>query len=1763
MKDTIKTVGKRILIGVLCAASVITVAVSAIPVAEAKASKSVLGTNTALGSPILNTNNFSTEDWNKWETICWGVFLSNFCQPLIDTYETAFVDGKGGSNGYGYKALWGGSGNDSANAGTIRALCDYAIDQQSKISETIYVSYSTIGPDDTDYNKIMAASAANKSADSVEELAKSKIFNGKTVAKDDNVREATFRDLFFIPVKDCPFENCALKDKGNHLHTYAEHMAVDALDNNVSIFQALHKFKFDGEEYADIAAVTRGALPTFYIKRGTDDYVEILDYTDWWDCQIVPAIINAVRTTEELTASFEKQFQVFWDNAVPISLDTFGNITIKTDSTNYMVFPAAANQHITSEKSLNLLNSWVMNSYTQTYSDEKLKLELRQDLQRSGGFFGFEGFRENPNGYPALQDSSLSENIGLLYYDLDSIMVAAKLSGDIDDGTFHFGDAVNALYSLNINNEKTNTFYPLKFEISGVPIQKFTGWNFANINYNSAKAVTAENIVRTMSLTAAMLPNVLFTPGEDTKTILSEIVRPDGSKIPLFNTNGISIDVKLLKTLSKDEPTNQGAVRLFWSYLYDCATSSSANNGVSNTTVYNLFKGNSLKKLTDNNSLYLLWESFKKMNDRYKNMQNPVGSVETFWDYGKNETISKQSIRLIVAFPPSEQMVYASSVLGIKDGAEFATYCTYIYMTYLDFYGVSSSKSLQNGVKYTSNFNTDIFSGNRQGILIEDIGDTLAEYGEGFGEQVDVKDEVAQLSLLMLHPEKGREYRKQMVESTLADWVYEQYNKTVYGGSSNFSGTTSKARSGFLAIETYADNWFTSWFLNNYVDIVIWVIMGSVIIIVMVGLFKGKKLSWFFLSILVTINVFLIVPSTGEIVPYVTSSMTQKMFSDKMTYWSISQGVTNSTMEAEAAKQQGYLQNLSEEEAQSVLSLIKDLSTINTDSSLSVKQDISQKITQRLSSGVYSNIESYPSARWILPMVMQQFSADDTDELYDYIYKPLAYIWDDMSNMYWYFNPSDADFINEDSPTTTSGQHGGDVTWSPRDGDTEEAPGSGGLKIYELVSQYYPEYVDVSATNVNKADSDVTYSYKCIAYERNEKNLVHNICYFLPGGRNTISRTDLFGENASGYKDADSWKSYIDRAIQLIGGTKSNWRTDRKEEVDGIANKDTLGFEYTADSYDRSDRGTISADMPFLWSTESPIYYFYSVIKDSFDSDAALGTVVYDLQGSTSRDEDNNIIRRNFMYGQIVNNDTKTTNRETSTGTLRDVLDLENMFSNMIPYLYEISIITNGFDGVSGILIDEGREPYKISDELQYYEGENQSWLYRCNWATKIMENPNFSEETVVTDAEGNKYTITNPLLPESYPAERPMVFSEAQKQAMGLTDADLNLVELKCIKVAKDVTKQWTLLLNYVGTDGITKEILYRQMTTDATLLFCQEFSSSGLLDTTYELYPQSLDLRYISFDSIAKMLIMNVSRNTSYIYGDTMLTVISSSDMFTAVLLLIAAWLCAFLIPLIRAALMAAIFYLGFISIIRSLFYSNKVKANIACGQVVTNLIFMLFTIVYFGAFKLMMSITSFDEMLSINKMQAQAGSPAWVIIVIILFSLAYIVGMCWQIKFCFSNRKDMGFEQYSMLASSVVGSIEKGAGKFKDTMSNIFNRSDSEVSGGETSTHSRSLKGSGKGAGKSKSSRKDSGSASSEVSGNNASSKSSSKNNKSTKMDMNVDSGDGYADTEDILDVATASDRNNYKFNFKGEEEMESTDSTDIDAIIKTGSSMKDKK
>jgi hypothetical protein len=96
------------------------------------------------------------------------------------------------------------------------------------------------------------------------------------------------------------------------------------------------------------------------------------------------------------------------------------------------------------------------------------------------------------------------------------------------------------------------------------------------------------------------------------------------------------------------------------------------------------------------------------------------------------------------------------------------------------------------------------------------------------------------------------------------------------------------------------------------------------------------------------------------------------------------------------------------------------------------------------------------------------------------------------------------------------------------------------------------------------------------------------------------------------------------------------------------------------------------------------------------------------------------------------------------------------------------------------------------------------------------------------------------------------------------------------------------------------------------------------------------------------------------------------------------------------------------------------------------------MTYTIIYYASFSLMMSVTSSDEVLSINSITTNTGNPVWVLLLVLLFSILYIAAMVIQIRACIFNYKDMGFEMYAQLASAAVDRVRGAIGSFKDSIS-----------------------------------------------------------------------------------------------------------------------------
>ena len=1571
-----------------------TAVLSAVPSVQASY-YTQLGTNAALGSPVLN-NNFTTDDWNKWEMVCWGVFLSNFCVPLVDNYKTAFTSGNGGSQGAGFGALSFGTGSDPVNDETIQELCNYAVQQQESASKSpIYVTYNIVGIDtgQTAKNTILYSVDPNSAS-----------------AGSNCIRLATFDDMWMTDTKD----NASTKQKNalsgsvnsgtvvmdvddlkdlieNNVdeattQVYAHEAALSSVSSNITTTSTI-----PGEKYKSVAV--EGLVPTFWIQSksttGGSKYVKILDYSDAWDVQI-PTLMMSKVVSSDMKDEFISAFNADYEANEAIRFDIFGNIVTNT---GLMIIPGSTNPHLTETNKINLVNSYIMNGASQVYSSSKLVENIKQYTDWGG--VGMLNTNTKVNGSaPALASNKSSIKAGstYLYYDIDSVVMSTDKT---------YGDALLELVDNSDINAKSQK-YNLKVE--SVNAMKDSFWFGIGQASNSSGV---EAFVENQIASSAISSNI----NKSTKTeMLTQIELLNGTQLDLFDSDPVMIPVQVL---TEDESEKGAATRHAWDFLFQALRGKikETTSGTINTTDLR----NNISSAEGGAAVGKVFENNKQLYNAFKEQYNVKSNVNALFDWGGNNTFNDTSSRVIVLYPTSKTFKAVADILGIGTsktytGADSAmsAYSSYIYLTYLKFYGISGRNKINGAVEQKSDFNEELFDPSSD-ILNYDPSATIETLSPE-----DMEKQVLNYSYLLLSPTSGRSYRSQLIATGLSDWIYDQYTRITFGGTKTSSSIASKSNSGFLHVATYSENFLTKSFIEYYSTAAIWIMMIMLLIMVPVGLLKRNKASWFLLTAVTIVNTILLVPSMGEIVPYVTQNMVQKMFSSKMTYWAIAEAISNSSAEADLAEQNGIANGMTSDEASQVNYLVKQLNVVYLDRSLMVKRDISAKVTQKVTN-IYTDVQSMQSVRWLLPMIMRQYSAEDKSA--NYVYQSLGDLYDNMSNIYWYYNPTDATAMNDVKPTSTSGQ----TAQSLSDSVASQL-------LTSNIPNVYPNF-----KNIDNADDLGQYEYQSYSYSSKNNNEYHKMFFYLDGvqkdGAGTSGDRTLSVRNRTGIevKDFDKWATeYSNITVANQNGEKA-----KAEELSKI-------IESIADQYDSSDRESIDPLYGYLWNTETPAYYFYFLVKDTaqtLDTGSAFSAMIAEIQGKYSEDANGKEVRDNFMYAKDKD--------DKATGYLRDVLDLQYLFTNMVPYMYETMLTTGGTDGKDGLLKDE-----VISDDLTTYAGMDRSWLYRSNWIVKLMECPDYSKPLKVRDKDGKSYTVDNPLLYECYPEGRPMVCSEAQMKDLGLKEDDLNIVELKCIEANKQVAKSWTLLLNYAGTSGMTLEILERQMAMDATMIFSRVFSPTGITNNSYIMYPQSLDLRNISFDSVMRMLMLNVSNDTSYIYnGNTMQTLIEDTDIWTAALLLLIAVICAYLIPFVRMVLMAAIFYLGYAALLKAIFADSRYKMKTACGQLISNLIVLGMTIGYYLVFYLMLSITSSDEVLSINRMKVTSGNPMWCLVIILIASCAYVYGMWAMINFCFKNYRDMGMEIY---ASVIGGATAKIKGAIRNIKADISGSGSNSGSG-----------------------------------------------------------------------------------------------------------------
>lgn len=1080
--------------------------------------------------------------------------------------------------------------------------------------------------------------------------------------------------------------------------------------------------------------------------------------------------------------------------------------------------------------------------------------------------------------------------------------------------------------------------------------------------------------------------------------------------------------------------------------------------------------------------------------------------------------------RWVKAYPTNNTLSKVASYLGMRGDSEFsAVAAPYVYLTYLDMYGVASADG-KSGVNVSTlnqnptKFNDKIFDSKSSAVFSFNPADYV-----NMMSQEDMINDVTKSIWKLLSPVHGHEYKRQLITSIVGNFIYEQYTTMVYGGALEYRAggvqeTITRSQTGFLRFPSLEDNVFTRWFYKDYATVAIYLLATGLVFIVVLGIFRGRKATWFLISVVLLVTSVIVIPFTNDIASSSMDGLVSQILKDKTTLWSMTEFIANDNLQDNF-----QMTGLSAEEAEIAKDITKSMSVAYTDRALMLKQDISHKV---ISLGNFAAFQQFASTRWMLPTILRQFTADDNSNAY--LYVPLADIADDSANAYWWFNPEDAQ---------VSGRRDtGDVQHKYAVGT------DGGQKRTEYtaedIKQFYPNYHSTDTSKVYDTTGEITgapnndtkgkLSYRSISQSvvgsKSGVVPIHDYIYMYmnnayagdpkvdsqvpilpvkerPGmNADTDNKTnDKFWGDPKKIEDSPSnggagtylsnlhgYKAALTEQKTTLGHSVLSADDEDTTPTTTVSKHDystvnTLLMQLSQ-KYIRDKQDTYYGEFAYLWSTETQYPYFYALVKDTLDAagrydyqtgmidnraslenpwhagNKQLGVVLNALTGMEHGVVDDvnafyGATRSNFMYqsgatgvelSSAFDNALLPTGASTGidtvfTGYVRDVLDLESMFHNVIPYMYQMTVTTGGLTGEHKA--DKGLFGDKTitTGEYRTYKGLPHSWLYRSNWATKIVEAPAYNKAETIgyyVDGVRNTASINMTYLPDSYKAVegggRDMVFSEAQMMMLGLSEHDLTTLELKLIKLNKDIVNRWTTLLNYINVAGMSGEVFARQMALDATLAFNEAVTPSGLGNTAYSLMPNTVDLRSLSFDTILRVVLLNTSKDTNFFGTDAMETVIVNFGLVSGVLLLLVTWVCIYGVTIVRAFFLAFLFLAGVFGVARGIFASNTSKKATLLGYVTSVFILYCLSFLYYQVFNILM--TGANSQAYINSgLQGASAPPVIALIIILVASCLYI----WIIYKMFrltldsvlSGAMDLGYHTYKDKAHAGVDKIKRG--------------------------------------------------------------------------------------------------------------------------------------
>lgn len=908
------------------------------------------------------------------------------------------------------------------------------------------------------------------------------------------------------------------------------------------------------------------------------------------------------------------------------------------------------------------------------------------------------------------------------------------------------------------------------------------------------------------------------------------------------------------------------------------------------------------------------------------------------------------------------------------DASEQALCALYVTYCWSGLYDSSSKKDTIGRLGYRMN-TEGLPNMDNSPIVFDGVDSTDAELNA-------IKDWVYYL----LHPTEGFDYVRILLTNTINHLFLGWHTDMVGTNGTGVTVGVTKYRSnmGYVTMPDLSEIQWTNSLISFYNDCIPFLII--VFIVLMLFAYITKILSFqhaligvLLFSICALLPVNLINASVGY-----SNRLTQNIYGDKFTYWALVQQESYARVIDEAAN--GSETNTYDNYLRTLYSANEAVYTNQGDESILIKWQAPKKmaslvLTEDDAESVSGLSET--GLRMLSGMLNNTYSGESYVDDEDSVYMYRSYL--DISNFsrYIYRGIDDGTVNSYSSLSSTDTSN-----WkSFRDSNNQMI-----VPISQFSSDY-KNYIQSGYTDGTNFNTENNYSDQFYLTVPISSNMISDVLVDYGKIKDYRDTSDLVPINSDVFNFGipQFTNDTVEFNAETFASTGMITDASRKHDLETYLH-----------NYSEEDIVGLAA---YALYSENPYYYFsWKLYADGLDANDS-------NSGSTGF--------KNLLLGQTEG---KYFYNVEGNGGLKDFMNMRGLFTYIIPYMRQCNDMVREWDDIYGIFVYDGvptEEGHwaEVRDDpelkAKYWHNLNVTRLYDiyCPWVDVMYDCSYSKAETI--NVLGSKYVVEDPINPNSYPEERPMIFSETEMEDYGLTEADLTKVEKLILKCNEQYQERMFELLNYYNFSDVT---LNSAAAINCAFVFNNTFSENGVFSENHNIYPQSFDLANFSYDAFLRLALSTSTgesllddsavesgglTSTGKSSGDFYERLVNRSSVFTVIVMLVLDVASIYVIPAMRIFFLIVIFLvIIFILLVSAFRVEDNVKfSKKVATQFLTPLgLFFLTTIGFAWGISLFLGVGN-DSVTNSNPLHISIGDPAMLMIIFLVLDIILIL-LYWKI-------------------------------------------------------------------------------------------------------------------------------------------------------------------